>query len=250
MEQQVLTNLHNKLHAVIYAHLGVIILLIASLLGAGYVAVKVHEHDLAHAEQLQQAFNQQAQVAAQAQKQLADIIAADAAQRAQETAQEQQIELAMAKRAQEPLPAPITAALAPSANAAVVVSGLEVAYSDVQPPMAPSVTPDGKIAVSVSNAQAEVSAKVALGKYEADLHDEVALFTLEQTKSASFQKDLATCQATVSQDETALADAKKTIAAYEKVAKQSRFRKILGSIGRNAERVAILVVGIELGHKL
>lgn len=250
IEQEVLTSIHNSLHRIIFAHLGVIVLFLATLGGLGYLGLRSYDKQVERAEALQVQFQQAQQAATQAQKQLTDIIAADSAARAQESAQQEAITLEMAKRAQQaPAPA-VTEALKPSAAAAVVVSGLESAYSDVQGFGTPSVGSDKTVVLSLPQAQAAISAKVDLGRFQADLKDETSLYTLEQSKSTSLSNDLKVCQDTEAKDETALVAANKTIAAFDKVAHQSKFRKVLGSIGRNAERVLILAVGFEIGHKL
>jgi hypothetical protein len=69
---------------------------------------------------------------------------------------------------------------------------------------------------------------------------------LEQAKYSSLQIDLNACKSTVSQDETALLDANKVISAYKKLAVRSRWKKFLGG----AEKVALIAVGFEIGHKL
>jgi Na+-transporting methylmalonyl-CoA/oxaloacetate decarboxylase gamma subunit len=250
VSEDFINNVHDRLHKLIYAHIGVVILLLALLVGVGYGAMKMHERDLAHAEQLQQAFNQANTVAAQAQKQLADIIAADAVQRAQESAKQDQIELTMAQRAQTPPPAPVATALKPSADAAAVISGLQFVYSDSKPPINPIVEPDGKIALALPDAQRLVSTKADLVTSQANLQDEIALFTLEQSKSTSLSKDLGQCQDTVSKDEAALKAADPAIKAYAKLARQSKFRRILGSVGRNTERIAVFAAGVYFGKKL
>jgi hypothetical protein len=250
LPQEILTDVHKIFQRVILSHIAVVIILICSLCGAGYFAVRIHEKDLAHAEQLQQQFTQANAQASQAQTQLAQIIAQDTASRAQETDKQQQIELAMAQAAKAPLPVPVQQALAPSADAAEVVLGLKDAYVGVNPPMDPQVTSDGKIALTLPNAQQTIQEAAELEQSKYDYGQETQLFTLEQTKSTSLSKDLGVCQDTVTKDETALKAAGPAIVAYAKVANRTRLQRIFGSVGRNAERMLIFVAGAYLGHKL
>jgi hypothetical protein len=236
-------------HKVLYAHLGVIVLLLALMGAGGYLGLRSYDKALAHAETLQVQFNVAQTQAAASQKQLTDLLAADTAQRAKENAQQATLEQQIVKRDNTP-PAPaVQTALQPSANPETAIAGLQSVYLF---PVAPKVEPDGNIALSVPEAQQTIQAKVDSVRFAADLKDETGLFTLEQSKSTSLSNDLTQCKVTESQDETALAAANKSIAAFKKAAgsPQSKFRKVLGSIGRNAERVGILVVGLEIGHRL
>lgn len=247
IEQKVLTDLHNGLHRIIYAHLGILILLFAFIGVGGYLGLKSYDKALAHAEALQAQFNAAQATAAASQKQLTDLLAADSAQRSQESAQQADLTQQILKRnSQAPAPA-VQTALQPSATAANVAVGLQAAYSFST---LPTVEPDGKVALEPSQAQQTISAEINANQFSADYNDEVELYTLETDKTTSLSKDLAQCQDTETKDKVALSDANKALAAYDKLAKRSRFRKILGSIGRNAERAGILFVGIELGHKL
>jgi hypothetical protein len=248
--QEVLTDLHNGLHRIIYAHLALLLVLFSLVGVGGYIGFRSYENQVARAEALQVQFAQaQAQFVA-SQKQLTDLLATDAAERIQQSAQQVKLEEQIAKRnAQVPAPA-VTRALQPTANAVDAENGLATVMSVVPGFGSPSTTPDGKVALSVPQAQQTIQELIVGQRSTADLKDEISLYTLEQAKNSSLSKDLTQCTASVTAAGTALADAKKTIAAYNKVAHQSRFRKILGSIGRNAERVGILVVGIELGHHI
>jgi hypothetical protein len=239
-------------HKVLYAHLGVIILLLALIGTGGYLGLKSYDKALAHAEALQAQFSVAQAQATASQKQLTDLLAQDAQLRAKESAQQATLEQQIVKRDSTP-PAPaVAAALAPSADSKELVLGLQASYADFNGFGAVQADPAGNIVLVPSQARDAVIAHEAEKQYVADLHDENQLFTLEQSKSTSLSNDLTQCKATESQYETALAAANKSIAAFKKAAgsPQSKFRKVLGSIGRNAERVGILVVGLEIGHRL
>lgn len=234
-------------HKVLYAHLGIFVLLIGLLAGGAYFGLRSYDKALAHAEALQQQFNvaQAAYVASQ--KQLTDLLATDAAQRAVQTAQQATLEAQIVKRDSQPQPPVITQALTPSASTIQVAEGLQSAYGFQT---LPEVTPDNKIALEPQEAQETLSAKVNLVRFSGDLQDETQLYTLEVAKNSSLSNDLTQCQTTEAAGVTALAAANKSLAAYDKLAHRSKFRKILGSIGRNAERIGIAVVAFEVGHRI
>lgn len=248
LEQEALQKLHDGLHKIIFAHMGVFVLFIALIAAGGYFGLRSYDKQVERADALALQFQKSQELAAASQKQLADIIAADTVARAQETARQQDIEQQMLKRNTQ-APAPVVVeALKPSANAANVVLAIQSQHANDNPPVDPKVLSDGNLSISVPEAQRWVSEKADLDRFSANYRDEVQLYTLEQSKTTSLSKDLAQCQDTETKDQAALTDAKKTIAAYDKAAHKSKFRKILGSIGRNAERVGLIVAGIELGQ--
>jgi hypothetical protein len=247
VEQEVLTSLHSGLHRLLYGHMALLVLLFA-LIGAGsYFGLKSYDKALQHAEALQAQFNQAQEQAATAQKALTSLLAQDAAQRAQASAQQASIEQQiLARNAQVPAPA-VKEALEPSATAVSIARGLQEAYGFQTLPIVES---DGNIAVEPSVAKLELLAELDAKRFSADYQDEVKLYTLETGKTTSLSNDLSACQSTVSKDEVALTDAQKALKAYNKLTHRSKFRKILGSIGRNAERVGIAVIAFEAGRKL
>jgi len=247
IEQEVLTSLHDGLHRLLYGHMAVLVLMLVLIGAGGYFGLKSYDKALQHAEALQAQFTQAQAQAATAQKALTDLLAQDAMQRAQTSAQQTSIEQQILTRnSQVPAPA-VKQALEPTADAVSVARGLQEAYGFQTLPI---VEPDGNIAVGLPNAQVELSARLDANRFSADYQDEVKLYTLETGKSTSLSNDLDQCKVVNTKDEVALADAKKALAAYDKLSRRSRFRKILGGIGRNAERVGIAVLAFELGHKL
>jgi len=237
-------------HRVLYAHMFALTLILFLIGAGGYYGLKSYDKALAHAEALQQQFSVAQQNFNTSQKALTDLLAADAAERAQQSSQQAALVLQIAQRnAQAPAPV-VTQALAPNAGVSDEILGLQSVMSDV-PSFGPvSTTPDQKIALSVPQAQGVVQ-ELAIGKRStADLQDEISLYTLETAKNTSLSNDLAQCVSDSTQAKVALADAKKSLAAYDKLAYRSKFRKILGGIGRNAERIGIAIVAFELGRKL
>ena|ERR1035438_10439524 len=79
-------------HKVLYAHFGVIVLMLVLMGAGGYFGLRSYDKALAHAEALQIQFNTAQAQAAASQKQLTDLLAADSAQRAKESAQQATLE--------------------------------------------------------------------------------------------------------------------------------------------------------------
>lgn len=237
-------------HKVLYAHLGIFVLLLALMAGGAFFGLKSYDKALAHAEALQAQFSQAQTAAAASQKALADLLAQDAQLRATESAQQANLAQQILRRdAQAPSPT-VQAALQPTANSVNVILAIKSQHTDANPPVDPKGLPDGNIEITASEGRLWVSEKDSLNRFSADLKDTVQLYTLEQSKTTSLSNDLTQCNVTVTKDEVALADAKKSLVAYDKLANRSRFRKILGSIGRNAERFGIAVIAFEAGRKL
>lgn len=250
MADSVQSELSTFVHKVLYAHIGIFVLLVALMGMGGYFGLRSYDKALAHAEALQVQFNTAQAQAASSQKQLTDLLAADTAQRAKESAQQASLEQQIINRnAQVPAPA-VQTALQPSADAGQVILGLRASYSDTPSFGTPKLDAEGNIALSVPQARSVMVGHENEKRLSFDLKAETQLFTLETAKSTSLSNDLTQCKATVSQDETALVGAKKSLAEYDKLAHRSRFRKLLGGIGRNAERIGIAVLAFELGHKL
>ena len=234
-------------HKVLLTHLGALVLILA-LVGFGvYRGFSSYDKLLAHAEALQTQFTQaQAQYNA-SQKQLTDLLATDSAERAQESSQQAALVSQIAQRtAQAPSPV-VSQALAPSASVLEVAEGLQAAFN-LQ--TTPKVTQDGEIAVNPLETQTMIGLEEAGELAQANLKDETQLYTLETAKNSSLSKDLDQCVSDNTQSKQALADAQKALAVYNKALHRSRFRKILGGVGRNAERIGIAIVAFEAGRKL
>ena len=233
-------------HKVLYAHVGVLILLLALMGAGGYFGLRSYDKALAHAEALQTQFNTaQAQFTA-SQKQLTDLLAADSAQRAQESTQQATLTQQIIQRdAKTPAPA-VQTALQPSADAEQLATGLELVFTGVPGFGVVQEGSGSSVLLNQAQTQAVIVSREAEITDSADLKDETVLYTLEQSKAGSLQKDLTSCESTLSDAKVTIVDANKTISAYKKLAHKSLFKKILG----RAETVALVVVAFELGHKL
>jgi hypothetical protein len=225
--------------------------LILFLIGAGgYYGLKSYDKALAHAEALQQQFNVAQQNFNTSQKALTDLLAADAAERAQQSSQQAALVLQIAQRnAQAPAPV-VTQALAPNAGVSDLNLGIRAVFTTTPDFGTPKDEPDGNLGLNRLETQAVIASKVSGDQAKADLQDEISLYTLETAKNSSLSNDLSQCVSDNTQAKVALAEAKKSLAAYDKLSHRSKFRKILGGIGRNAERIGIAIVAFELGRKL
>ena len=124
-------------------------------------------------------------------------------------------------------------------------------YSASQKQLTDLLATDSAERAQESSQQAALVSQIEAGELtEADLKDEIQLYTLEVAQNASLTKDLTQCVADNTQAKQALADAKKSLAVYDKLAHRSKFRKILGGVGRNLERVGIAIVAFEVGKGL
>jgi hypothetical protein len=237
-------------HKVLLAHAGILVLLLALIGAGGYFGLKSYDRALQHAEALQAQFNQAQAQASASQKALSDLLAQDAQERAQESAQQASLTQQILQRdAARPSPA-VQTALQPSANAVDLKMGLEDAFKGVQGFGVVQVGSGVSVVLNQAQTAAVITSRETEIQKTADLADTSQLYALEKSKTTSLANDLSSCQSTVSKDSVALLDAQKALKAYDKLARRSKFRKLLGSVGRNAERVGILVLGYEIGRKL
>ena len=219
-------------HKILLAHVGVFILTLALVGAGGYFGLRSYDKALAHAEALQAQFNTE-------HKALTDLLAQDTQARAQESAQQAALVEAIAKRNAAPLPVAVQTALQPDASAQDAAAGLTEAYTGLPSFGVVEPTSDGKVSSTVPQTQAEIQSREAEITLSANLKDEINLYTLEATKSGSLQNDLTSCESTVS-------TANATIAAYKKLAVRSKWKKFLGG----AEKVGLVLLGVEIGHRL
>jgi hypothetical protein len=237
-------------HKVLLTHLGVLVLILA-LVGFGVCrGFSSYDKLLAHAEALQAQFTQaQAQYSA-SQKQLTDLLATDSAERAQESSQQAALVSQIAQRTtQAPSPV-VTQALAPGAGSEDLVLAFKSVLSLPNSSVDPKAMSDGTVDLGPTVAQQTLSLLEAGNLAQANLKDETQLYDLEVSQNSSLTKDLSQCVSDETQAKTALADAQKALAVYKKALHRSRFRKILGGVGRNAERIGIAIVAFEAGRKL
>ena len=219
-------------HKFLYAHLGVIELLLGMMCAGGYFALRSYNAQLARAEAQEKIYVQDRN-AWQAQ------MATDATERAAQATQIATLQAQIAHRDAQPLPKAVQAGLQPDATSATVANAVTLAYND-EPAFGQALpTPSGQVSLSVPQAQATILSKTSGDQAKADLKDEEAVVALQNSSITTLQTDLNGCKSTVS-------EANKTIDGYKKAAKRSRFRKFLAG----AEKVALVAIGFEVGHKL
>jgi len=180
MADVVQTELSTFAHKVLYAHAGVLVLILVLVGLGGYCGLKSYDAQLAKAQVTEQKYEA-------AQKTLTDLLATDAQERAAMQAQQVNLITQIAKRDKTPPSAPVIAALQPNATAETAANVLGLVFS-LSP--YPSATPDNKVVLSVPNAQELVKNGVELNKLRPDYADEVKLYDLEQQKSTSLNNDL------------------------------------------------------------
>lgn len=229
-----------------YSILGVLVLTLALAAFGGWLSIRGYERALQRAEaaeavskQREDAFNVQF-------KAFQDQIAKDAADRAQAQAQQDALIAKITTRDKQPVPVVIQTGLKADATAEDAKNALGAVFSTPVAPVAPTVTSDGKVAVTVKEAQEITSAGFDGQRAEADLRDTVSLYTLEKTKTTSLSNDLNQCQAGLTEAKATVKAQDTTIADFKKAAKRSRFQKFLSG----AEKALLLVGGIYIGHKL
>lgn len=235
MTQDAVSQLHADFASLAHKHasvsfltLGVLALVLVVAGAGGWLALRSFDAQLTRAQATEAKYEAE-------HKQLTELLASDAEERRGLQAQQAVLEAQIAKRATQPLPQPIQDGLKPDATAEQAAIALGVAYS-LSP--IPEVVQGTRIAVSVSNAQDMVKTKVDALRLGADLADTASLYQIEQKKTASLSTDLQTCTNT-------LDAAQKTINGYKKIVKPTKFKRFL----TGAEKVAIFIGGVYLGHK-
>jgi hypothetical protein len=223
--------LAHKHATVSYGLIGVLVVVLILAGVGGFIALKFADAQIARAEKQEQQYNAD-------RKSWQDQLAASAAQRAAETTQQTAIVKIVDTRDKVADKA-ISAALKPGATAKQAADGLAASYSDL-PAFGPvTALGDNIVQLSVPQAQQATASRIDQVRLQADLNDEVNLFTLEKAKTLSLSNDLASCT-------TLNTESGKVIAAYKKAAKASRLKKFLGG----ATKVAIFIGGVYFGHKL
>jgi hypothetical protein len=215
-----------------YALVGTLVLLLVLMGFGGYLGVKAFDAQLARQEVKDAQYQQDRKV-------FMDQLSAHDAERAAQQTQIAQLQSQIAKRDSQPLPKAVQAGLQVDAGAEQVKTALEAVYGADLSTGTPKVEPDGNIALSPSLAQKTVSAEVGLVQSTADLKDEKAIVSLQETSIGTLKTDLSSCTATLSK-------ANSDIQGFKKLAVRSRWKKFLGG----AEKVLIFGAGAYLGHKL
>ena len=208
-----------------------IIVLVLALAGVGaYLGLQAYEREASHAQALEQKYED-------AQKLFAEQLAAHDAERVANAEQSAALVAQIAARAKQPQAPAVQKALAPTATALEIRSGLQAVLSPRHPDLPPMDIAGETIEISPVSAQALVADEVLLNKVIADLTDTQSLLALANADKASLSSDLAQSQAQN-------AEAQKVIAAYKKAAVVTKWKKFLNG----AQKVGILIVGISLGH--
>lgn len=241
--QSELSTLAQKHVTLSYAILGVLVLAMFVACLGGYMGLRGYEKALAHAQAVEQTFEQKDQQYQQMIVSFQQQLAQDSADRQAATAKQTQLAAQIAARAKQPPSPVVQTGLQPDATAQEAGNALGAIFSAPGSPVVPMATPDGKVSVSVKEAQEMASLGLDGERSEADLKDEVGLYTLEQSKFSSLQKDLTSCQSTLSGANTSLDDAKKAIEAYKKAATKTKLQKVWNGIKTYGLPVLAYLVG-------
>ena len=226
----VVDSLHQHTVRVTYMFVAIIVLVLSLGSVGGYLALKAYESQLARAETREAQY--QASLAT-----FQSTLAENTAARVAAEAQVSQLQAQIAKRATQPLPAPVQTGLKPDATAQEAAFALQSVYSAVPAFGQPVATPDGKVLVTVTQTQLLIGSKVELDRTKADLQDVKAITSIQTGTISSLNNDLSQCKALQAQSE-------KVIAGYKAIATKSRFRKFLDG----AEKVGLLMAGGIIGH--
>jgi len=215
-----------------YGLVATLVLLMALMGFGGYLGVKAFDNQLARQEQRDTQYQADRRV-------FLDTLAAHDADRAAQAQKIADLEAQIAKRDAKPLPKPIQDGIQPNASAEQVKNALGAVYGVDATLGTPKVEPDGNVALSLSQGQQAVHARIEADTAIADLKDEKAIVSLQEATVSSLKTDLNTCT-------TTLYKANEDIKGYKKLAVRSRWQKFLGG----AEKVGIFAAGAFLGHKL
>jgi hypothetical protein len=224
-------SLAHKHASVSYLTIGILALVLVLMGVGGYLGLKFADAQLARAEKMETQYNAD-------RKTWQDKLDVSEAARAAATTQQQVIVKVIHDRDTTTATA-ILQAQNPNQSLQDVESGVLRAYSGVPGFEAPLPLQGVYIEFSARQAQQVTVAQLDRNRLSADLTDETNVFNLEHGKNLSLISDLAQCK-------VINVESDKVIASYKKAAVRSKFRKFLGG----AEKVAILVGGIYLGHKL
>jgi len=233
-------------YAVLGWALGVILLLLAVGSLGGYFGFKSWQKAMDKAEVQEQRFEQRDQQYQQAILAFQKQLDADTAERQQASQKQAELQARIDQRASQPLPKPVADGLKPDATAQEAGNALGAIFTRPNAPVVPMATPEGKVAVSVKEAQEIASLGLDGQRSAANLQDETGLYTLEKAKSTSLSNDLTSCQGTLTQSQADLKEAKLTIADYKKVAKKSKWQRIWGGVKDYGLPVAAFILGSRL----
>ena len=103
------------------------------------------------------------------------------------------------------------------------------------------VTSDSKLAFTPAQVQGAIQDKIKGDTAQADLKDTTNLYQIEQGKTQALTGELLTVTKTLDKCDD-------TVAAYEKVAKKTKIRRIFDGITKVREIAIGAAVGYEIGH--
>jgi len=220
---------HVTVSYLVLAVLGVVLALVAV---GGYLGLKAYGNAVAHAEAIEAQYDADRKVFAQ-------TLAEHDAQRAQDAKQEAQLLAQIAQRDNTPPPAIVSEGLKPDASVSEVKNALQSVLSDHTPPVTPTITDSGQIAVSPTGAQQLVTDELDLSRLQADFRDQTVLYTTEKQDNALLTQDLNKCKGTLS-------EANQTIDVWKKAAKKSKWQKFLSG----SKTALLIAASAYVGHKL
>ena len=222
--------LANRHIGLIFGLVGTIILMVGLMGVGGYFGLKAFDAQLSRQEVRDAQYQTDRTT-------FLNTLAAHDAERTADATKIAQLEAQIKARDSKPLPPAVKPGMQPNASAEQVKNALGAVYGVDVAAGTPKVEPDGNIALSPSQGQQALSARLDADRYGADLKDEKAINSLQETTIGSLKTDLNTCK---DLNTKAQAD----IAGYKKLAKKSRWQKFLAG----AEKVGLLAGGAMLGH--
>ena len=224
--------LANRHLGLIYGLVGVIVLMMILMGVGGYFGLKAFDAQLSRQEVRDTQF--QADRTA-----FLNTLAAHDTERTADATKIAQLEAQIKQRDSKPLLPAVKPGMQPNANAEQVKNALGAVYGVDVAAGTPKVEPDGNIALSLSQGQQALSARLDADRYGTDLKDEKVINSLQETTIGSLKTDLNSCKDLNTK-------AQSDIAGYKKLAKKSRWQKFLGGV----EKVALVAGGAMLGHMI
>lgn len=227
--QSELSQLAHKHVTLTYGILGILFLVLALAGVGGYAAVKVYDAQLARQDARDATYQSD-------RKAWQDSLTQSESVRAGQAQEIAALQAQVAKRDSQPLPKPVQVAIQPTATVQEVVNGVKTAYNFSG---GVAVSPDGQnVLLDPLAAQQTILAKVNGDRAQADLKDLSAIVDLQKQSMVTLNTDLNQCKVL---NTKAQAD----IEGYKKLAHRTKFQKFLSG----AEKVAIFVGGVYIGHK-
>jgi hypothetical protein len=230
--------LHNHIAALAHRHasvsyllIGVLFLVLALCGVGGYVAVKLADERIAHAEKTDQAF--------EAKKNDTDVqLKTSAHERDQMRAKQTLLEAQLAARDKKAA-ADAAKALDPKADMATIQTGVSGAYINDALFKRPLPIFNGMFQVTGQQIQRFTATKIERDQYAGDVVTLRSDLDLANGRTDSCQKDLTKEKGTT-------AACEKVKKEWKGAAKASKFKRFLGG----AEKVGLFVAGLAVAHAL